>query len=334
MSCDICDSNALNSLGRIQGYRQNSYYDIIECKTCGTSSASPRAVDGKIYDAIYKNVDKVPGYARYCSLAKQILRERDALGYIAKVEESYYAVCKTLVEKLADRAQTTICEVGCGQGYLTYALVKAGFKATGVDISQKAVDLARTRYGDYYFCGNLKDFVERNLHRPQYVVATELIEHLTDPVSFVSEMLEFVSPGGSLVVTTPNKLSSAGPIWDTELPPVHLWWFTKKGLTEIARKVDCEINFVDLTEFYKMNVKFGLVDDAVSIQKMPVLDDNYNLIQARPDEALSASIKRRLKNVLPNSLVRKMQEIRAANLHLHIIDDEHSRALCATYTKK
>ncbi len=134
----------------------------------------------------------------------------------------------------ARQDRPAICEVGCGQGYFTFALRQAGFSATGVDHSREAIESATRRYGDFYFCGNLTDYVANLRERPQFIFACEVIEHLVDPAGFVAEALECLPSGGILAVTTPNKLqdgyqSANTTSWDTELPPVHLWWMTKRG---------------------------------------------------------------------------------------------------------
>jgi SAM-dependent methyltransferase len=322
----------MNDLGTIEGYRSKSYFNVFECANCGTSRVDPSVADEKIYDTIYENPKKVPGYARYHSLANQILRVRDPLSYIAGVEESYYAVSKKLQENVTDKRATPIVEVGCGQGYLTYALVRAGFDAVGVDISKTTVALARKRYGDYYYCGNVKNVLEGRHRSPEYIVATELIEHLPNPILFVSEMLELLSPGGFVLLTTPNKLPCNDSIWQTELPPVHLWWFTKNGLTQIANRLSCEISFVNLTDFYASNLRYRRLEGK-TIPRTPVLNEKYELIQPIPEQSFTGSMKGRLRDALPISLVTRLRRLQRRKPNSEIFDGEHPGTLCAVFKK-
>ena len=334
MTCTICESDTLTLRGQIEGYKSKTRFTIFECAKCGASHAEPRIVDELIYDAVYKNMSKVPGYSRYHDLATRILRETNPLNYIANVEECYFAVRKILVEQVADKSGTAILEVGCGQGYLTYALAQAGFDVAGVDISERAIDLARKRYGDHYYCGSLKEVVESRPKKPQFIVATEVVEHLSDPVLFVSETLRFLGPGGTLILTTPNKPMAGGSIWNTELPPVHLWWLTKSALVEIAKKVNCEISVISLEDFYKTHIKYRHIDDGLLLQRKPVLNEDYELIQAVPEETFLASMKRRLKKVLPTSFVTKCQRVCAKYKNLHLVDNNVPDTLCVTYTRR
>src|SRR6185369_4008550 len=181
-----------------------------------------------IYEAIYSNVARVSGYSRYYELASSIKGKRDPLRYILNVEDCYHGVVQCL---LAERSRVSrVVEIGCGQGYLTYALSRHGFDAVGLDISREAIALAERRFGTHYFCGTLADYIVAANQMPTHVVCTELIEHLEDPVGFVRDLLACMPRGGKLTLTTPHKPPANVATWDTELPPVHLWWFSKAAM--------------------------------------------------------------------------------------------------------
>jgi hypothetical protein len=53
-------------------------------------------------------------------------------------------------------------------------------------------------------------------------------------------------------LTTPNKtIYPANIIWNTDLPPVHLWWFSENSMRYIANKLNASVQFVDFTEYYR-----------------------------------------------------------------------------------
>jgi SAM-dependent methyltransferase len=333
MLCNICRSDSLAPRGQIQGYRQGSSFTVLECPACDTSVVHPCESDDKLYDAIYKNVARVPGYSRYHALANELCHARDPLAYIASAEDCYYAIVKTLSERVPDKSKAKICEVGCGQGYLTYALVKSGFDCTGIDISADAVGLATQRFGAHYFCGTVSDFCRLNA-KPDIVVATELIEHLENPVLFVLTLLSALEERGIIVLTTPNKLPLSHRIWDTELPPVHLWWFTKTGLAAIAQQVNCGISFVDFTEFYDANPQYLLLDQQTNPERTPVFNQGYELIKCEPIDQRSGALKRRIRRLVPKSLVRKFQRLRAGTAFGGIISNANSRTIGAILTRQ
>ena len=329
MVCIICESPAVSEVGRVQGYRQNTYYTVLECSGCEASFVAPCKSDDRLYDAIYRNVARVPGYARYAALADELLRAADPITHIASADECYYAIVKSLRAKCPEKSAVRICEVGCGQGYLTYALTRAGYDSIGVDISSKAIDLARRRYGDHYFCGDIEEFVGSN-DKLNVIIATELIEHLENPVAFGRKMLAALKPGGCLILTTPNKLLGGTQIWDTELPPVHLSWLSKTSMRRLAERINCSIEFVDFAQFYKSGNRYQLTGDS-GLQRLPVFSEDYELVQFAPRQGLGSWMRRAVKQSLPGAVTKRLQRVRAGAAY-RPCSNEESVTIGAVFT--
>jgi 2-polyprenyl-3-methyl-5-hydroxy-6-metoxy-1,4-benzoquinol methylase len=331
MVCIICESPAVNEVGSVQGYRQNTHYAVLVCSDCEASFVRPGATDDRLYEAIYRNVARVPGYARYALLADELLRSRDPISHIASADECYYAIVKLLQARFPDKSGLRICEVGCGQGYLTYALTRAGYDSIGVDISSEAIDLARRRYGNHYFCGNIEQFVKSN-DRLNVILATELIEHLESPVVFARSMLAALKKGGCLILTTPNKLPGGKQIWDTELPPVHLSWLSKASMQSLAARVDCSVEFVDFTQFYESGDRYQ-VTNASALQRTPVFNEQYELIQFAPEPGLGSWMRRAVKQTLPRAVTRTLQRARSGQSY-RSFNNEASITIGAVFTPR
>jgi SAM-dependent methyltransferase len=133
---------------------------------------------------------------------------------------------------------------------LTYALRSAGYDAVGLDISTEAISKARARFGPFYVAASLEEYCARSADAFDAVILVEVIEHLEDPVSTIKSALRLLAPGGCLIATTPNRsyFGRRAP-WTTDLPPVHLWWFSEESLTAMARSLGCDVSFVDFTEY-------------------------------------------------------------------------------------
>ena len=336
MSCSNCKSQSARNLGLIEGYKKGSFFDIFSCTNCGVNYASPLKIDNYIYNSIYKNVERVPGYSRYYKLSESILTEKDPLDFISKSEDCYYAVIEYLKKDIKNIKKVKIIEIGCGQGYLTYALKSAGFNITGIDISQEAIILAKKKYGSNYYCGNLESFIKKTKEKPGYIICTELIEHLENPIHFVKNMLSLVSKGGKLIVTTPNKIDRNKSIWDTDLPPVHLWWFTRKSITKIAERVNCKIAFFNFTNYFqqKLIYKDHFLNFSASQLRTPTFDENYKLIKSLPKKNIIFYFKKHLHHLNPINIYKKIYGSYFRYFKKEIRNDNESRTLCVIFQRR
>lgn len=101
-------------------------------------------------------------------------------------------------------ANKRVLDLGCGAGYGSSILLKAGNEVFGIDISQKAVDYAKTNYpGVNYFCCPADNLPFGNDYFDA-VVACEIIEHVQDPKKVLREICRVLKKGGDLFISTPN----------------------------------------------------------------------------------------------------------------------------------
>jgi SAM-dependent methyltransferase len=236
----------------LAGFVEGSSYRILHCLGCGSALANPLRFDPAVYRAIYGQAEAVPGYSRYAHYAEAILRQRSPLAYLSTREECYWAIATTLETLFPDR-QAALLEVGCGLGYLTYALTRAGYRRVlGVDLTDTAVAQAQERYGCDYMTADIGGFAAQTGERFDALVLSEVIEHLEDPLGLLHNACALLKPGGYLLCTTPNRSFGGHPqqLWATDLPPVHLWWFTEQGLRVMAQRIGATVEFVDFSPWY------------------------------------------------------------------------------------
>lgn len=113
-----------------------------------------------------------------------------------------------------------IIDIGCGVGWISQRLLSFG-QVIGIDSSQAAIEIARTRYPEVQFsCIDVLDNEEiPQLGLFDLAIASEVIEHIPDErrPEFASKLSLLARPGGILIVTTPNRL-----VW-------KYWWQEPKS---------------------------------------------------------------------------------------------------------
>jgi 2-polyprenyl-3-methyl-5-hydroxy-6-metoxy-1,4-benzoquinol methylase len=332
--CPLCSSTTLSDRGDIDGYCRSSSFRILSCGDCSVSFADPLKSDESLYDLIYSQVDKVPGYSRYARLALEIRNSAEPIEFLKYKEDCYFGVIDFLQSALSD-ASSMIIEIGCGQGYLTYALRKSGFNAVGLDLSEKSIAIAKNNFGDYYHCISLAEYIKSTGANPRYVICTELIEHLEDPVAFVDEMLSACDSNGGLILTTPNKHKLEMSTWNTELPPVHLWWFSEKSLQVIAERVGAKLKIISLRDFYSKNPYKPSTSGDKDDVRSPVFDENRALISPVHEKSKFRVLMRNIEVLIKKILLKVLSKNHSQKLQALPENDEEilSQSLCCFYQK-
>lgn len=104
----------------------------------------------------------------------------------------------------------TICDLGCGNGYLAGQLGARGYSVVGVDASETYLQIAREHNAGQrvtFVQGLIDTNLARELvaaHGPfDLVVSSDVIEHLYDPLELLKTALLLLRPGGTAVIGTP-----------------------------------------------------------------------------------------------------------------------------------
>lgn len=129
-------------------------------------------------------------------------------------------------------------DLGCGAGDFTAELTRAGAQAVGADVAEGALRRARARHPDAeYVLVAIDGPLPFADNRFELVWASEVIEHIADTARWLSEVHRVLTPGGTLLVTTPShgrlRLLLAGlepfadPLGD------HLHLYTARSLRAV-----------------------------------------------------------------------------------------------------
>ncbi len=130
-------------------------------------------------------------------------------------------------------------DLGCGDGRLS-AMIEAG-EVTAADVSGVALDRARRRLTDALLVeltpGTRLPFADGSF---ELVTCLEMIEHVVDLQSLVSEIRRVLRPGGKLALTTPAhgratgvRIALQGFERDFDPRSPHLRFLTRRSLAEL-----------------------------------------------------------------------------------------------------
>ncbi len=95
-----------------------------------------------------------------------------------------------------------ILDVGCGTGYLMDRLGKVGYKVTGVDAHHLAVEQAKEKGFDITEGRFEEGMFEDEMF--DVIIARSVLEHVIEPSTILSTMVNVLKPGGILAIEVPN----------------------------------------------------------------------------------------------------------------------------------
>jgi 2-polyprenyl-3-methyl-5-hydroxy-6-metoxy-1,4-benzoquinol methylase len=120
-----------------------------------------------------------------------------------------------------------VLDAGSGTGYGTAELAQSAARVIGMDLAATAAEFAAQAFAlrnTHYLLGSCEHLPFR-ASAFDLVVAFEVIEHLHDYRSLVSEAARVLTPEGIFIVSTPNKLYYAQSRAQTGPNPYHVHEF-------------------------------------------------------------------------------------------------------------
>jgi SAM-dependent methyltransferase len=163
-------------------------------------------------------------------------------------EEERYGIYPWLydVAEFRNHANERVLEIGCGTGCDLLQFMKNGARATGVDVTDRHLELARARIGPF---ADVQKADARSLPFRDatfdYVYSHGVLHHIAEPDRVVREILRVLKPGGRFNVHVYARYSGFvvymflryGFGWkrwiENSRDPVHIELYTARKLRRL-----------------------------------------------------------------------------------------------------
>jgi 2-polyprenyl-6-hydroxyphenyl methylase/3-demethylubiquinone-9 3-methyltransferase len=118
------------------------------------------------------------------------------------------------IDAHAELKDKRVIDIGCGGGLLSEGMAALGAQVTGIDLSEKALSVARLHL---YESGHVIDYrlISAEAMAAEapgsfdHVTCLEMLEHVPDPASTVAACARLVKPGGQVFLSTLNRNAKA-----------------------------------------------------------------------------------------------------------------------------
>ncbi len=229
----------------------------------------------------FEEITKKYVYSRY-PRATVPEKEKYVRDWLKKVEVSR-SIVKDFVKRIGDVKGKKVLDAGCGNGGMSIAFYEAGAIPTGVEVEKELYDIAHVHAQSYSANINfvLYDGTILPLQSNTYdsAISVSVLEHTTDPVLYLQEILRVMKPGGSLYLAFPNKL------WPKETH-TGLWFLTYLPLFLIKKVIklfnrnpleDNNLHFYNYWNMKKMIIEAQ--DGAYKWVIVPETGETYNKVK-------------------------------------------------------
>jgi 2-polyprenyl-3-methyl-5-hydroxy-6-metoxy-1,4-benzoquinol methylase len=240
--CIICNSSNFKKI-----INWTPPYKIYWCKNCDLIFSHPLPTERKLtefYDGFLFGKNRLSNSKIWLALIEQELQR------IFDIESN------------RDKGKTFL-DFGGGIGFQTVAAKNLGLNAFYYELDKEAKKFFKKKFNfENSIIDNRKELKKRRYH---YILADNVIEHVSDPISFINSLYSLLHRNGILIIKTPNsrnielifysnlifpllkKAKTFNTFIDTIKsfifrfwscdPPIHLYAFSKKSLIKILFKL-------------------------------------------------------------------------------------------------
>lgn len=216
--------------------------------------------------------------------------------YVLHLIHSFaYAQAKMFVE------DKKVLDLGCNTGYGTELLSQAAKRVVGVDVSRKAISIAKEKYNSSNIDFHLVDGKELPFGDGEFdfIISCQVIEHIVDYNVFLDELKRVLSPTGVAVFTTPNaqlRLDPGMKPWNK----FHVREFDDSELQELM-----EIHFSSV------KIMGLFAEESTYLVEKKRLTRARNSARRRQQRGFDFLFRSAVKNVLPRGVVGKLRKLLA-----------------------
>jgi SAM-dependent methyltransferase len=219
--CPICEKSESNPL------HQEGAFQMVRCTSCQFIYLNPRPTNESLFSF----------YQHY------LPEEESSIESWQRMMQPVFKRAANLIQH--HKGSGRLLDVGAGFGFFLAEMRGRGWEVTGVEISRKAIDYARDVLGLTVHPGPLEEvgFPENYFDA---VTGFYVIEHLSNPMTFLIECYRIIKPGGLLLLryphTTPIKnllhlFGMENRLYDL---PAHLSDFSPEMIQKCLERVGFE----------------------------------------------------------------------------------------------
>ena len=233
MKCYLCNSTSFNLIKK--GVRDNNDLSILSCNNCGLVSLdSFNHIDENFYENSNMHSTKV-----------------DISNWLKETEKDDNRRYLYLLEKIKNKK---ILDFGAGNG---------GFLFKAKEVANDVFGIEPEIQFKSFFKKNklkiLKSLEDLNDEKFDLITAFHVFEHLKEPLKILNDLMPHVSEKGEIIIEVPNCDDALLSYFNSDAFSnftywsQHLFLFNEKTLTDLVKKANYKINYINQVQRYPLS---------------------------------------------------------------------------------
>lgn len=228
--CPLCNASDFSDIAEYDQFG-------IECKTVTCNSCSLMFSKNQLTEKA-----TVIFYERYYrKIYEGVERASFDHGYYKKLYNGWVSSVPKFTTK-----HSLVAEIGCGGGWNLLPFSRQGIPHWGFDYDSDMVEFGKNKYGLNLFVGGLPEAKASGVNF-DYIILSQVVEHLKDPVRFLTELRQCLKKRGLICITVPSLdymhyFGGNSTHFDLEmnLQSAHNYVFSEFTLTALLRAAGYE----------------------------------------------------------------------------------------------
>jgi 2-polyprenyl-3-methyl-5-hydroxy-6-metoxy-1,4-benzoquinol methylase len=236
--CYLCQSDAFHV--RTGSVRDNPDLDILECNDCGLVYLSS-------FDHVLQNLYEDSGMH-----GKQPVDIDKWLANTEVDDERRFQFLKPLL------AEKSLLDFGCGAGGFLLKAQTGAAIVYGVEIERRLQD--HFRHNGLLVFENLESLLQVSREEKFDIITLfHVLEHLPDPRVILKKLSTLLTERGEIVIEVPHADDALLTLYECEAFShftywsCHLFLFTAKTLTMLAKQIGMKINYIKQVQRYPLS---------------------------------------------------------------------------------
>tara|TARA_Y100000590_G_scaffold413014_1_gene508451 strand:- start:49 stop:951 length:903 start_codon:yes stop_codon:yes gene_type:complete len=232
--CEICKSNQWEIIyfGKIRDGKygkQKNNATISQCSKCGIQRLNEKdCIPSEYYDS-----------GEYRKKLEQSLIGEKAV----KDQMDVQKFMLNAIGGLNVLQNQNIADVGCGAGSLLYMTNRVVKSQIAIEPCRPYFEFLKNK--GYKVYPDLSSAIKENNQTLDWVLSSQVIEHVESPVEFLKEIYKLLKPGGEAMISTPNRndilINLLDEFKEFFYRTQHRWYFDKNCIEYCIKKVGFEI---------------------------------------------------------------------------------------------